>query len=56
MEKYSKDPVAKECYEAYMDDLEINYISKDKDFPKEIKIKVKKLEKLLGIQSEDEKE
>ena len=30
MEKYSKDPVARECFEAYQEELKINYISKDK--------------------------
>jgi len=36
-----------------MDDLEMNYLSKDKDFPKEIKARIKKIEKLLGIESEE---
>ncbi len=30
MEKYSKDPVAKECYESYLEDMVINYTSKEK--------------------------
>lgn len=29
MEKYSKDPIAKECTESYMEDMEINYTSKE---------------------------
>lgn len=29
MEKYSKDPIAKECAESYMEDMEINYTSKE---------------------------
>lgn len=31
MEKYSKDPIAKDCYEAYVEDMEINLISEKKD-------------------------
>ena len=53
MEKYSKDPIAQECYESYLDDLEINYLGKDKDFPPEIKSKVKKLQKLIHYTDED---
>jgi tetratricopeptide (TPR) repeat protein len=30
MEKYSKDPISKECYESYLEDMEINFTSKDK--------------------------
>jgi hypothetical protein len=29
VEKYSKDPIAKECYESYLEDMEINFISKE---------------------------
>jgi hypothetical protein len=29
MEKYNKDPIAKECYESYMEDMEISYTSKE---------------------------
>ena len=53
MERYPKDPIAKECYESYMDDLEINYLGKDKDFPPEIKTRVKKLQKLIDYQEEE---
>jgi hypothetical protein len=53
MEKYPKDPIAKDCYESYIDDLEINYLGKDKEFPPEIKTKVKKLQKLIDYQEED---
>jgi hypothetical protein len=53
MEKYPKDPVAKDCYESYMDDLEINYLSKDKEFPPEIKKRVKSLQKLIDYKAED---
>lgn len=54
MEKYSKDPVAKDCYDAYMDELEINYLSKEKKLPTEIKDRVLKLQKLLMINEEIE--
>lgn len=54
MEKYSKDPVAKDCYDAYMDELEFNYMSKDKKLPPELGEKVKKLQKLLMIDPEAE--
>ncbi len=53
MEKYPKDPVAKDCYEAYMDDLEINYLSKEKDFPPKIKEKIKYLQKLIDYKEDD---
>ncbi len=49
MEKYNKDPVAKECYEAYMDELEINYLTTEKEFPSEIKAKILKLQQLLNL-------
>lgn len=49
MEKYSKDPVAKECFDAYQEDLEINYLSKDrKVFPPEIIEKLNSLKKLIN--------
>lgn len=54
MEKYPKDPVAKDCYESYMDDLEINYMSKEKEYPTEIKARIKKLQKLINYQEDDE--
>lgn len=54
MEKYPKDPIAKDCFEAYMDDLEINYMSKEKELPPDIKSKLKKLEKLIDYKETDE--
>ena len=49
MEKYSKDPVAKECFDAYQEDLEINYISKDKKtFPPEIVERLNTLKKMIN--------
>ena len=54
MEKYPKEPIAKDCYESYMDDLEINYLSKEKEFPPEIKKRVKKLQKLIDYKDDDE--
>lgn len=53
MENYPKDPVAKDCYDAYLDDLEINYLGKEKEFPAEIKAKIIKLQKLLDIKDEE---
>jgi cytochrome c553 len=51
MEKYSKDPMAAACYEAYEEDLEINYISKDKkEFPPAIIEKLNSLKKLINYQ------
>ncbi len=52
MEKYPKDPIAKDCYESYVDDLEINYLGKDKEFTPEINAKIKKLQKLLNIKED----
>lgn len=49
MEKYSKDPVARECFDAYQEDLEINYISKEKKtFPPEIIEKLNELKKTIN--------
>ncbi len=56
MEKYPKDPVAKDCYESYMDDLEINYLSKEKDFPPKIKERIKYLQKLIDYKEEEDEE
>ena len=53
MEKYPNDPVAKDCYESYMDDLEINYLSKEKEFPKEILMRIKRLQKLINYKEEE---
>lgn len=52
MEKYPKDPIAKDCYESYLDDLEINYM-KDKDFPPEVEAKLNKFQKLINYQEEE---
>lgn len=49
MEKYSKDPIAKECFDTYQEDLEINYISKDKKtFPSEIIERLNSLKKQIN--------
>ncbi len=51
MEKYSKDPMAAACYEAYEEDLELNYISKDKkELPLAIIEKLNSLKKLINYQ------
>lgn len=61
MEKYSKDPIAKECYESYVEDMQINLISnenkKDKksiQLNKEIELKLNRLKKLVDIKDTDE--
>lgn len=49
MEKYNKDPVAADCYDAYEEDMVINYISKDKkEFPTQIKERLNSLKKLIN--------
>lgn len=49
MEKYSKDPIASECYDAYQEDLEINYLSKEKkEFPAEIVEKLNNFKKMIN--------
>jgi hypothetical protein len=55
MEKYSKDPVAKDCFEAYIDEMQINLISgskkpnaTEKDFPPDVKKKLERLKKLIN--------
>lgn len=49
MEKYNKDPIAKECFDAYQEDMEINYISKDrKTFPPEVIERLNSLKKLIN--------
>ncbi|MBY0416156.1 MAG: hypothetical protein K2Q18_18430 [Bdellovibrionales bacterium] len=53
MEKYSKDSIAKECYDSYEEDLEINYLSKDKkEFSPEIKERLNGLKKLINYVDE----
>ena len=54
MEKYSKDPVASECYETYEEDLVINYINKEKkEFPPEIKTRLNSLKNLINYKDND---
>jgi tetratricopeptide (TPR) repeat protein len=53
MEKYPKDPIAKDCYESYVDDLEINYLGKDKELQNDIKSRLKRLQKLIDYQEEE---
>jgi hypothetical protein len=50
MEKYSKDPIAKECYEAYSEDMEINLVTsgKKENQEKELKIKLDRLKKMIN--------
>lgn len=49
MEKYSKDPIAAECFDAYQEDLEINYLSKDKkEFPRDVIEKLNTLKKKIN--------
>ena len=53
MEKYNKDPIARECFDAYQEDLEINYISKDKkSFPPEVVEKLNSLKKMINYVDE----
>lgn len=58
MEKYNKDPVAKDCYEAYLEDLELNYTSGDKkkSLPTEVQTKLENLRKHINYQSPSEEE
>lgn len=54
MEKYSKDPVAHECYDAYEEDLEINYITKDKkEFSPQVIERLNNLKKLINYQDKE---
>jgi len=50
MEKYSKDPVAKECYDAYLEDLQLNYTSGDKKkaLPPDVANKIEALKKQIN--------
>jgi hypothetical protein len=54
MEKFSKDPVARECYDTYEKDLELNYLSKDKTktFPPEIIERLNNLKKMINYVDE----
>ncbi len=53
MEKYSKDPMATECFDAYVEELEINYLSKEKkEFPKEIIERLNTLKKLINYKDQ----
>ena len=49
MEKYSKDPVARDCFDSYQEDLVVNYITKDKkSFPPEIIERLNSLKKRIN--------
>lgn len=50
MEKYSKDPIAQECYESYVEDMEINLIAQKK----ELNERLKRLKKLINYKEVDE--
>ncbi len=53
MEKYPQDPVARDCFETYVEDLEFYYLSKkSKNFPKEIKQKIENYKKLINYKEE----
>lgn len=48
MEKYPEDPIAKDCFESYLEDMEFIYITKKKkEFPKEIVKKIEGYKKLV---------
>lgn len=49
MEKYSKDPIAQECYESYVEDMEINLIAQKK----ELNERLKRLKKLINYKELD---
>jgi hypothetical protein len=55
MEKYSKDPVAKDCYDAYQEDVELNYTSGDKkkSLPADVSNKLENLKKQINYQDSD---
>ena len=54
MEKYSKDPVARDCFDAYQEDLVANYISKDKkNFSLEIIERLNSLKKRINYVDEE---
>lgn len=55
MEKYSKDPVAKDCYDAYLEDVELNYTSGDKkkSLPPEVTSKLETLKKQINYQEQE---
>lgn len=56
MEKYSKDPISKECYEAYVEDMEINLISSGKKKKlSELDLKLQRLRKLINYTDADAK-
>ena len=48
MEKYPEDPIAKDCFESYLEDMEFIYITKKKkEFPKDIVKKIEGYKKLV---------
>ena len=54
MEKYPKDPIALECYDSYLDELEVIYLSKEKKYPPEIEARIKRLQKLINVKEVEE--
>jgi hypothetical protein len=56
IEKYAKDPISKDCYEAYVEDLEINFISdKSKKFSQETEDRLQRLKKLINYEEYSKK-
>lgn len=48
MEKYPNDPIAKTCFESYLEDIEFIYITKKKkELPKEVMKKIEEYKKLV---------
>lgn len=49
MEKYPTSPVAADCYDSYLQDQEINYLSEDiKVFPEDVQKRLERLKKLIN--------
>jgi hypothetical protein len=56
MEKYNKDPISKECYEAYVEDMEINLVTDKKQKKNsELDNKLMRLRKLINYTDADMK-
>lgn len=49
MEKYPKEAIAQDCYDSYVQELEVNYLSKEnKKFPQDVITRLERLQKLIN--------
>ena len=54
MEKYPKEAIAQDCYDSYIQELEVNYLSKEnKKFPADVIARLERLKRLINYSDAD---